>query len=312
MARATYIETTCKSALNRVSGMPFKWSLNPYRGCVHACHYCYARATHAYMGMNADEDFETKIVVKTNFADVLRRELARPSWSGEQVAIGTATDAYQPAEGRYRITRRSLEALLAYRNPIGIVTKSTLILRDADLLAELARIARVRVYFTVTTLDLELWRMVEPGTPPPLKRLAVMRRLVGAGVPCGVLMAPVLPGLTDSTASIEAVASAAVEHGAASFSAIPLRLAPLVKEHFYDFVASEFPVLLPRYRRGYAGTHAPNGYIEKLSARVEEIRARYEFGEDSMRTRLPGGAEAVASRAIPAATSHPQQLALSI
>jgi DNA repair photolyase len=312
MARATYIETTCKSALNRVSGMPFNWSLNPYRGCVHGCHYCYARATHAYFGMNADEDFETKIVVKTNFAEVLRRELARPSWSGEYVAIGTATDAYQPAEGKYRITRRALEALVAFRNPVGIVTKSTLILRDVDLLAELARWTKVRVYFTITTLDTDLWRLVEPGTPPPWKRLGVMRRVVDAGVPCGVLMAPVLPGLTDSTASIEAVASAAADHGAAYFGTSALRLGPLVKEHFYGFVAAAFPALLPSYRRGYAGMNAPAGYIETLTARVDEVRARYDFGEDSMRKRLPGGAEVMCSSKIVEVGNHPQQLSLSI
>ncbi|MGH2562572.1 MAG: radical SAM protein [Thermomicrobiales bacterium] len=312
MARATYIETTCKSALNRVSGMPFNWSLNPYRGCVHSCHYCYARATHAYYGMNAGEDFETKIVVKTNFAEVLRRELARPSWSGEYVAIGTATDAYQPAEGRFRITRRSLEALLAYRNPVGIVTKSTLILRDADLLAELARLTKVRVYFTVTTLDTELWRLIEPGTPPPLQRLAVLRRLVDAGVPCGVLMAPVLPGITDAIESIEAVAAAATDHGASYFGTSALRLAPLVKEHFFQFVESALPAMLPRYQRGYVGPNAPTAYIEKLTARVEDVRARYDFGEDSMRKRLPGSAEAIEAGKASRNQSQPRQLALTL
>ena len=201
MARVQYIEVQCKSALNRVRGMPFKWSLNTYRGCAHACHYCYARASHTYYGLNAGEDFETKIYVKVNVADVLRRELARPSWLGEQVALGTITDCYQPAEGRFRVTRGVLEALLERRNPISMVTKSTLVLRDLDLLAELARVAHVRVYFTVTTMDPALWRVVEPGTPPPWKRLHVMRLLLQAGVPAGVLMAPILPGLTDSVAA---------------------------------------------------------------------------------------------------------------
>ncbi|MGH2531691.1 MAG: radical SAM protein [Thermomicrobiales bacterium] len=312
MARATYTETTCKSALNRVSGMPFKWSLNPYRGCVHSCHYCYARATHAYFGMNADEDFETKIVVKTNFAEVLRRELARPSWTGEYVAIGTATDAYQPAEGRFRITRRSLEALLAYRNPIGVVTKSTLIVRDADVLMELARVAKVRVCFTVTTLDADLWRLVEPGTPPPAKRLVVLRRLAEAGVPCGVLMAPVLPGITDAMESIDAVAAAAIDHGATFFVTSALRLAPLVKEHFLRFVEAEMPAMLPRYQRGYAGTNAPAAYVEKLAARVEEVRARYDFGEDSMRRRYPGDAKTVESDSGRPRFTSPEQLTLAM
>src|SRR6476646_6180083 len=181
MAKAAYIPSPCKSAINPVKGMPFKWSLNPYRGCVHACHYCYARATHAYFGLNADTDFETQIFVKSNIVEVLRRELARPSWGGDQIAIGTATDAYQPAEGQFRLTRGMLETLLAFRNPIGIVTKSTLILRDIELLAELARVAQVRVYFTITTLDRDLWRSVEPGTPPPFQRLAAMAKLNAAG-----------------------------------------------------------------------------------------------------------------------------------
>ena len=165
--------------------MPFRWSLNPYRGCVHACHYCYARATHPYLGLNADEDFATKIVVKTNMPEVLRQELGRRSWTRERVAIGTATDAYQPCEGRYRLTRRCLEALRDADTPVSIVTKSTLILRDLDLLTELAHGPGATVYFTITTLL--AWRLIEPGTPPPhasrscgASRAGVLRRLPGA------------------------------------------------------------------------------------------------------------------------------------
>src|SRR3712207_1856783 len=193
MASVHYLEVRCKTALNRVRGMPFKWSLNPYRGCAHRCHYCYARASHTFLEMDADEDFETKILVKVNFAEVLERELARPSWRGEQVALGTATDAYQPAEGRFRITRRVIEALLKRRNPMSLVTKSPLVLRDRDLLADLAAVAKVRVFFTITTMDRALWRRIEPGTAPPLKRLHVLRLLNEAGVPAGVLLAPILP-----------------------------------------------------------------------------------------------------------------------
>src|SRR5918999_4599180 len=171
MRRPEYREMPCKSALNRVSGMPFRWSLNPYRGCVHGCHYCYARATHPYLGLNADEDFATKIIVKTNMPEVLRQELRKPSWRRERVAIGTATDAYQPCEGRYQLTRRCLEVLRDAHNPVSIVTKSTLILRDLDLLGELAQGPGATVYFTITTLDPDLWRQIEPGTPPPLVRL---------------------------------------------------------------------------------------------------------------------------------------------
>lgn len=287
MPRVEYIEIQCKSALNRVEGMPFKWSLNPYRGCAHACHYCYARATHAFYDLNADEDFETKILVKVNFAEVLRRELGRPSWRGEQVALGTATDCYQPAEGRFRITRRALEALRDHDNPVGMVTKSPMVLRDLDVLADLARVAKVRVFFTITTVDLGLWRTLEPGTANPLKRLEVMRRLVEAGVPAGVLLAPILPGITDSVASIEAVAAAAAEYGATFFGAGTLRLAPIVKEHYLGFVGATFPDLLPRYERAYPRAHAPRDYQTMLDARVVRIRARHGFAEDSMRERRP-------------------------
>jgi len=291
MPRAQYIEIECKSALNRVEGMPFKWSLNPYRGCTHGCHYCYARASHTYYDLNADEDFETKILVKVNFPEVLRRELGRPSWRGEQVALGTATDCYQPAEGRFRITRRALEVLRDHANPVGMVTKSPMVLRDLDVLADLARIASVRVFFTITTVDLGLWRTLEPGTANPLKRLAVMRRLAEAGVPTGVLLAPILPGITDSVASIESVAAAAAEHGAGFFGASPLRLAPIVKEHYLGFVEASFPDLLPRYERAYPRAHAPRDYQTKLDARVARIRARHGLDEDSMRQgrRVRGG-----------------------
>jgi DNA repair photolyase len=286
MTKATYIDAPCKSAINAVSGMPFKWSLNPYRGCVHACHYCYARATHAYFGLDADADFETKIFVKSNLVHVLRKELAKPSWRREQIAIGTATDAYQPAEGRFRLTRGTIEALLAYRNPVGIVTKSTLILRDIDLLSELARVARVRVYFTITTLDRDLWRSVEPGAPPPSQRLAVMAKLSASGIPCGVLMAPVLPGLTDSEPSIDSVAQAAANHGAVAFYPLPLRLAPLVREHYFSWVTQHAPELSARYARAFHGQNLSRPYVERIAALGHEMQRRYGFETDKVRERM--------------------------
>lgn len=300
-----YVPIRCKSALNRVQGMPFRWSLNPYVGCAHACRYCYARAYYALAERgDAGRDFETRILVKANFAEVLRRELARPSWRREQVALGTATDAYQPAEGRYRLTRGVLEALRDFRTPVGLVTKSPLVLRDADVLAELARTAKARVFFTITTLDSELRRTLEPGTANPLKRLHVMRLLNEAGVPAGVLLAPILPGITDSLASIEAVAAAAAEHSAAFFGATALRLAPIVKQEYYAFVGSTFPDLLPRYQRAYAGTNAPRAYREKLDERIDRVRERYGFAEDAMRER----------HLVPAPTREPAigQLALPL
>jgi DNA repair photolyase len=289
MAKATYIEQTCKSALNRVTGMPFAWSLNPYRGCVHACHYCYARATHAYFGLNADEDFENRIFVKTNLAEVLRKELAKPGWTRERVAIGTATDAYQPCEGHYRITRRALEAMRDYRNGLSIVTKSTLVLRDADILEELSKHADVSVQFTITTLDPATWRAVEPGTAPPRKRLQVLGRLVERGIRCGVFIAPVLPGITDSVESLDAVIAGARAHGACHVWASPLRLAPLVKEHYLGFVEREYPRLTERYERAYGGMNAPPAYQEAIQARVDRLLAQHGFAEMSRgKTPQPG------------------------
>jgi DNA repair photolyase len=285
MSRPTYIEIPCKSALNRVSGMPFRWSLNPYRGCTHSCHYCYARLSHTYLGMNADEDFETKIVVKSNMPEVLRAQLRKTSWTGERVAIGTATDAYQPCEGRYRLTRRCLEALRDFDTPVSIVTKATLILRDRDLLTQLADGPGATVFFTITTLDPDLWRLIEPGTPPPRKRLAVLRRLSNAGVPCGVFLAPILPGITDSAVSIDDVAAAAKAHGAVSFGSAVLRLAPQVKEHYLAFVRETFPDLLPRYEQAYAGTNISSDYQSAIERRVARVRDRQGFSGDAMQRR---------------------------
>jgi DNA repair photolyase len=282
MSRRRYIEIICKSAVNRVQGMPFKWSLNPYRGCVHACHYCYARATHSYFGLNADEDFESTIFVKANLPEVLRSELARGAMGAERVSIGTATDPYQPIEGKYRLTRRSLEALLDYRHPTSIVTKSTLIVRDLDLLTELSRYTDVHVYFTVTTVDREIWKAVEPGTPPPEKRFQAVRRLRDAGVYAAVFMAPVLPGITDSSASIEAVASAAKDHGAVSFGAMPLRLDPLVKEHYFNFISGQYPALLEKYLRSYPDRNAPEAWTRGLNDCVDRAIEKAGFKRNSM------------------------------
>jgi len=310
MSRPTYIQTLCKSALNRVSGMPFRWSLNPYRGCTHSCHYCYARSSHIYLGMNADEDFETKIVVKTNMPEVLRKELRKSSWSRERVALGTATDPYQPCEGRYRITRGCLEVLRDGATPVSIVTKSTLVLRDRDVLVDLAHLLGTRVNFTITTLEANLSRLVEPGTPPPAQRLKVMRQLTEAGIPCGVYLAPVLPGLTDSEEAIAAVAEAARDHGATAFWAGVLRLAPLVKEHYFGFVEQSFPDLLRRYRRAYPGIDAPRDYRDRLDERIARVRERYGFVEDAGKSPAPTGR--ARSDVSIASTSAPGQLALAL
>jgi DNA repair photolyase len=288
----------------RGSGRSLPWSRSR-RCCFHqTCVYCYVRSYYAVAERGSPgEDFQTRILVKTNFPDVLRRELARPSWRGEQVALGTATDAYQPAEGRFRLTRRTLEALRDYRNPLGMVTKSPMVYRDIDLLAELARAATVRVFFTITTVDLSLWRTLEPGTANPYKRLQVMRELVRAGIPAGVLLAPILPGITDSVERIEAVAAAAADHDATFFGSGALRLKPVVREHYLGFVEEAFPDLLPRYERAYTRVNAPHAYQQALDARVEAIRARFGFGADSMRER----------RLVPRAErSTPLQMALPL
>ena len=282
MARPEYIEITCKSAVNRVQGMPYlKWSLNPYGGCVHRCRFCFAVQYRVVADQGTQQDFGTRLFIKTNFVEVLAKELQRPGLQGEHITLGTATDPYQPVEGRYKLTRGSLELLREHANPMSLLTKSPMIVRDVDLLAGIMRTASAAIFFSITTVDLDLWPILEPGTANPFHRLRAMRTLRQAGVTAGVMMAPILPGLTDSAASIEAVASAAREHNAASFTAVPLRLAPHVKEFYLGFIEDQYPDLLPRYKRAYPGTHAPLDYREKLGQRIERIRAHYGFNGKS-------------------------------
>jgi DNA repair photolyase len=293
MPRPEYIEITCKSAVNRVQGMPYlKWSLNPYGGCVHRCRFCFAVQYRVVAEQGTQQDFGTRLFIKTNFVEVLARELQRPGLQGERITLGTATDPYQPVEGRYKLTQGSLMLLRDHANPISLLTKSPMIVRDVDLFADLARIASAEVFFSITTVDLDLWRTVEPGTANPFHRLRAMQALREAGVPAGVMMAPILPGITDSERSIEAVAAAAREHKAASFTAVPLRLAPHVKEFYLGFIADDYPDLLRRYKRAYPGTHAPPEYRDKLNERVERIRAAYGFAGRGDRRPAPAAATA--------------------
>ncbi len=275
MRAARYEEAPCKSVLNRVPNMAFKWSINPYRGCVHSCHYCFARRYHAYFDLDAGEDFTSLIFVKVNAPEVLRHELARRSWKREQVALGTATDPYQPIEGKYRITRGILEALRDYRTPVGIVTKGTLIVRDADLLSSMSEGAGCTVSFSVPTVDTDIWRRLEPGTPPPLRRLLAMQRLIDAGVNAGVALAPVVPGVTDSLENLEAAAHAAAEHGARFVTTRVLYLKPGVKEHFEGFLRREYPDLVPRCRTMFPGAYASRGYTRRLDDLVAVLQDRY-------------------------------------
>lgn len=304
MPRPEYIEIKCKSAINRVQGMPYlKWSLNPYGGCVHKCRFCFAVQYRVVADQGTQQDFGTRLFIKTNFVEVLARELHRPGLQGEHITLGTATDPYQPVEGRYRLTRGSLTLLRDHANPMSLLTKSPMIVRDVDLLADLAHVASAEVFFSITTVDLNLWRIVEPGTANPFNRLRAMRTLREAGVPAGVMMAPILPGLTDSAPSIEAVAAAAREHDAAYFSAAPLRLAPHVKEFYLGFIDDQYPDLLARYQRAYPGAYAPREYQDKLNERVQRIRERYGFAGHGARRRAPEP---------PSLPRHGPQLALPI
>src|SRR5919109_2224499 len=249
--RAEYREEPCKTALNRVSNMPFKWSLNPYMGCVHRCTFCYVRGFERRADRPSDDRYGRAIRVKINVAEVLRQELAHPSWKGEGVAIGAATDPYQPAEGRYKLTRACLEALAEARNPFSIITRGPMIVRDVDVLAEAARRADVSVTFSVPTLDVEVWRRTEPGTAPPRQRLRALSRLVDAGVRASVGLAPILPGISDRPDLLADVVRAAREAGACGVWANTLYLKPGTREHFLDCLANDWPELLPHYDRLY-------------------------------------------------------------
>ena len=215
-----FIEAECKTIINPVPGnyLPFKYSVNPYRGCTHSCTYCFARPTHTFLDMSAGRDFETKIVVKVNAPEVLRRQLAAKRWKGDGIAMGTNTDPYQRAEGRYRLMTGIIRALTDYRNPFSILTKGTLILRDVDLLVEAARVTDVSTAFSIGTLDEDAWQRSEPGTPHPRKRIDAVRALNEAGIPCGVLMAPILPGITDDPRQLREVVAAAIDAGATHVS----------------------------------------------------------------------------------------------
>lgn len=283
---ARYQEVTCRSALNPVQGMPFNWTLNPYRGCTHGCHYCFARRYQTQFELGPGDEFSSLIFVKVNFADVLRRELDKPTWTREQVALGTATDPYQPIEGHYKLTRRSLEALIAARTPVGIVTKGPMIVRDVDLLAELSRVASCTVYLSVPTVDEEAWRALEPGTAHPLQRLRAVRTLRDANVNAGVLMAPVVPGFTTQTARLEATIKAVADHGAAFMGANVLYLKGGTKDHFMGFLAREFPHMVEAYERLYAGAYATPEYVGTVRALIDMLQEKHELARRVKRVSL--------------------------
>jgi DNA repair photolyase len=280
---ARYQEVTCRSALNPVKGMPFAWTLNPYRGCTHGCHYCFARRYQTQFELGPGDEFSSLIFVKVNFADVLRRELDKPTWTREQVALGTATDPYQPIEGHYKLTRRSIEALIAGRTPVGIVTKGPMIVRDADLLAELSRVAACTVYLSVPTVDEDAWRALEPGTAHPLQRLRAVRTLREAGVNAGVLMAPVVPGFTTQTSKLAATIKACADHGAAFVGANVLYLKGGTKDHFMGFLRQEFPEMARSYERLYPGAYASAEYVGAVRALIDMLQERYDVNRRARR-----------------------------
>jgi DNA repair photolyase len=275
---AQYQEVTCRSALNGVKGMPFKWTLNVYRGCTHGCHYCFARRYQTQFELGPDDHFSSIILVKTNVVEVLERELDHPSWTREQVAIGTATDPYQPIEGHYKLTRRSLEAFVAARTPIGLITKGPMIVRDIDVLAELARKSDCTVCMSVPTVDEDAWRALEPGTAHPLQRLRAVRQLREAGVNAGVLMMPIVPGFTTHPHKLEATIKAIAAHGAAFMGANVMYLKGGTKDHFMGFLAKEFPHLVEGYDKLYAGAYAKTDYVKSVRGMIDALQERYEVG----------------------------------
>jgi DNA repair photolyase len=275
-----YREEPCRSALNRVKGMPFNWSLNPYMGCAHRCTFCYVRAFELRADRPFDDRYGRTIRVKTNVADVLARELARPSWRGEGVAIGAATDPYQPVEGRYRLTRACLEALAAAANPFSLITRGPMIVRDLDVLQEAAGRADVSVNFSIPTLDPDVWRKTEPGTAPPRQRLRALKQLVNAGIKAGVGMAPILPGISDRPDQLAEVVRAAREAGATHLWANVLFLRPGTREHFLEQLARDWPEELERYERLYAGRAYLKGQeAQEVRGRVAELRERHGIAD---------------------------------
>ena len=283
---ARYQEITCRSALNAVRGMPFNWTLNPYRGCTHGCHYCFARRYQEQFELGpGDDHFASYILVKVNLVEVLKKELDKTSWKREQVAVGTATDPYQPIEGHYKLTRRALQAFVTARNPIGLVTKGPMVVRDADVLADLGRVAGCAVYMSVPTVDEHAWRSLEPGTAHPLQRLRAVRQLRDAGVNAGVLMAPVVPGFSTSPAQLEATVKAIADSGAAFMGANVMFLKGGTKDHFLGFIAREFPRMLQSFNALYAGAYANTEYLTGIRGMIATLQRRYKVNRRESEAR---------------------------
>ncbi|MDB1089264.1 Rv2578c family radical SAM protein [Streptomyces sp. ACA25] len=295
----TFHEVRARSLLNRVPGasrMPFEWTVNPYRGCSHACVYCFARKTHSYLDLDTGAGFDSQIVVKVNAPGLLRTELASRRWQGDHIAMGTNVDCYQRAEGRYRLMPGILSALRDHANPFSVLTKGTLILRDLDLLREAARRTEVGVSVSVGFTDRELWRTVEPGTPAPERRLDVVRTLTRQGIPCGVLMAPVIPFLGDSPGELRTTVRAIAAAGATSVTPLALHLRPGAREWYLRWLAEHHPHLVRPYEGLYAdGPYAPKWYQRRITGQIHELATEYGIGPSR-----PG-----AARALPVPPSGP-------
>lgn len=300
-AGVTFHEVLCKSALNRVpaqSAMPFRWTVNPTRGCLHRCVYCYARGSHTYLDLDAGKGFDTEIVVKTNVAEVLRRELSRPSWTRESVALGTNTDPYQRAEGRYQLMPGIVTALAESGTPLSILTKGTLLRRDLPLLARAAEQVAVGLGVSLAVLDLGLQQSVEPGTPTPAARLGLVRAVRDAGLDCHVMAGPVLPWLTDSVEALDDLLAALATAGASGVSVFPLHLRPGAREWYFGWLAREHPELVGRYRRMFGnGWYVPRSYGTWLRDRLRPLLRRHGF-ERAAGHRATNGSGRTTSRPV--------------
>ena len=281
---ATYQEIHCRSALNRVKGKAYmQWSLNPYRGCTHGCHYCFARRYHTHLELgtdqNGDDQFASVIFVKTNFVEVLRRELDRPAWKKESIGFGTATDPYQPIEGTYKISRGVIEALRDASTPVGIVTKGPMVVRDIDVLKDLSAVASCRVHMSVPTVDEDAWEKLEPGVAHPMQRLKAVRQLVDAGIDCGVLMAPIVPGFSTQPAKLERTVKAIADSGATSIGTMVMHMDGGTKEHFMALLHREYPDLVAMYEQLYASRYVKKDYEKRVQEVVSLMRQRYGVGK---------------------------------
>jgi DNA repair photolyase len=302
----TFYEVRAKSIINRVpeaSYVPFRYTINPYRGCSHMCLYCFARKTHTYLDLDYGEDFDRRIVVKVNAPELLRKELARPRWQGEHIAMGTNVDPYQRAEGRYRLMRGILAGMHEFANPFSILTKGTLMLRDVDLLQRCAEVTDVATNYSVGMVDEALWRAIEPGTPSPRRRLDAVRTLNEAGIPCGVLMAPIIPFISDDDAHLEATVRAIAASGATHVAPIVLHLRKGgSREWWMAWLEKHRPDLLPRYRELYGDrAYAPKEYQRTVSDKVHDMARSFGVG----------GVTGATARRIREPEPEPEQLSLA-